>query len=397
MLVLTSKKNHFSGWDADTAPRVLRVTSNALLPPPRAKDHALLARECDDLDGTWQSRYGAILINGESPSGELPNSVALDQSLYALKDGDVIRLSPRDNSVKVLYRRDAAFNALLVTERCNSFCLMCSQPPRDIDDSHLVGEILRTIELADRQTPEICLTGGEPTLLGDDFFRIIKHACNFLPDTALHVLTNGRRFKDPTLAQALGKTAHPDLMLGIPLYSEQPDRHDFVVQSVGAFDETVKGLLNLAQAGIRIELRVVLHSETYKGLPALAEFVARNLPFVHHVALMGLELTGFAKANLNALWVDPYDYRAELERAVRILERGRVAVNIFNHQLCVVPPSIRHNCVRSISDWKNEYLPVCEDCSLKSECGGFFGTGMSLQRYSDHISPITGPEELAAS
>lgn len=397
MLVLTSKKSRFFCWDAEAVPRILRVTTNGLLPPPRAKDHALLACKDDNLDSVSQSGYGAILINDGLPSGEPRNAVILDQALYAVKDGDVIRLSPRDNTVKVLYRRDAAFNALLVTERCNSFCLMCSQPPRDIDDSHLVGEILRTIELMDHGTPEICLTGGEPTLLGDDFFRIVKHARNFLPDTALHVLTNGRRFKDPTLAQALRKAAHPDLMLGVPLYSEQPDRHDFVVQSAGAFDETVKGLLHLAQAGIRIELRIVIHKETYQGLPALAEFVARNLPFVHHVALMGLELTGFAKANMKALWVDPYEYRYELERAVRILERGRVVAKIFNHQLCVVAPSVRNHCVRSISDWKNEYLPVCKTCSLKSECGGFFGTGVSLQQFSSHLEPITQPEEMTAS
>lgn len=374
--------------------RILRVTRNSLLPTPRAKDHALLMDKDVDLAAVSRSGYGAFLMHDGEHAERINNSVFLDNALYALKEGDVIRLDPQDGSVNVLYRRDAAFNALLVTERCNSFCLMCSQPPRNIDDSYLVDDILRTIELADRGTQEICFTGGEPTLLGDNFFRIVRHARNFLPDTALHVLTNGRKFKDPKLSQALRDIGHPDLMLGIPLYSEQPERHDFVVQSAGAFDETVKGLINLASAGIHIELRVVIHKETYKGLPALAEFIARNMPFVHHVALMGLELTGFAKANMKALWIDPYDYRSQLEQAVRILTNGRVLVRIFNHQLCVVPSSVRNYCVRSISDWKNEYLPICESCSVRSECGGFFGTGMSLQKHSDHIAPVKISEPL---
>jgi hypothetical protein len=34
-------------------------------------------------------------------------------------------------------------------------------------------------------------------------------------------------------------------------------------------------------------------------------WLARNLPFVDHVALMGLENTGFALANQDLLWIDP--------------------------------------------------------------------------------------------
>jgi hypothetical protein len=43
---------------------------------------------------------------------------------------------------------------------------------------------------------------------------------------------------------------------------------------------------------------------------------ARNLPFVDHVALMGLENTGFAIANDAMLWMDPLDYGDGLARAV---------------------------------------------------------------------------------
>jgi len=45
--------------------------------------------------------------------------------------------------------------------------------------------------------------------------------------------------------------------------------------------------------------------------------MARNLPFVDHVALMGLEDTGFAIANADLLWVDPTDYRQKLAQPPR--------------------------------------------------------------------------------
>jgi hypothetical protein len=45
---------------------------------------------------------------------------------------------------------------------------------------------------------------------------------------------------------------------------------------------------------------------------------------------------------------------------------------IFNHPLCLVHPDVQDLAVKSISDWKNGYLPECEPCSRKTDCGGFF-------------------------
>ena len=51
-------------------------------------------------------------------------------------------------------------------------------------------------------------------------------------------------------------------------------------------------------AAPRIEIRVVLHKQTAPAPAEIAEFIARNLPFVEQVALMGLEMIGFARANI---------------------------------------------------------------------------------------------------
>ena len=240
----------------------------------------------------------------------------------------------------------------------------------------------------DRNTRELGLTGGEPTLLGDGFLEVVRHARNFLPDTALHVLTNGRRLKDRAFVRKLADLRHPDIMLGIPLYSEQPNIHDFVVQAKGAFDETVKGLLNLAEVRLPVEIRVVVHKQTYKRLPELARYICRNLPFAHHVAFMGLEPTGFAKANFDALWIDPYSYRSELDEAVQILRYHRVPPAVFNHQLCVLEPSTRPFAIKSISDWKCTYIEECDRCTERNNCGGFFETGYGTRTVSEHIRAL---------
>lgn len=310
----------------------------------------------------------------------------LPESMSYLAEGDIVRVSPRVGEVWVVHRRGSPFNALLLTEQCNSDCLMCSQPPKAAADRHLVATYLDAIPLMDLQTPELGITGGEPTLLGDALFDILGACRDHLPQTALHMLTNGRLFQYLRLARRLADLRHPDLMLGIPLYSDLAYRHDFVVQAAGAFDQTVRGLMNLARCGVRIEIRIVLHAQTIDRLPQWAEFLARNLPFVEHVALMGLEMMGYVRMNLEGLWIDPADYQSELRQAVETLDRHGLNVSIYNHPLCLLPPDLWSFARKSISDWKNEYLPVCEPCAVRSECGGFFSS--ATLRTSSHIAPF---------
>jgi His-Xaa-Ser system radical SAM maturase HxsC len=317
--------------------------------------------------------------------GMLP-TVSGAANLDYLADEDVVLLLP-SGGVNVLYRRHSKHNTILTTERCNSYCLMCSQPPRDEDDSHRVGEILRLLELVSPDTGELGLSGGEPTLLGDDLLRIIRKAATLLPRTAVHMLTNGRRFSDPAFARAMGDIGHPDLMLGIPVYSDLDYRHDYVVQKRGAFDETIAGIYNLAEAGVRIEVRVVLHRQTYDRLPELADFLYRNMPFVSQVALMGLEMFGFTHKNLAQLWIDPTEYAPQLEEAVLFLATRGINVAVYNHQLCTIPRSVWPFARKSISDWKNVYLDACGGCSVRDFCGGFFQS--ATKRHSAHIRALS--------
>lgn len=360
-----------------------RITRNTELPQPLRLQSALLVDKCC---AQLPQGFGVILSVDPvvAASDNATHVVHLSPRLGYLVAGDVIKISP-GYRISVLFRKNANANSLLVTERCNSFCVMCSQPPRDIDDSYIVNDLLSAIPLFDRGVREIGITGGEPTLLGDNLFELLQRLRSYLPETAIHILSNGRNFKDLALAERMARLRHHDLMIGIPLYSDIPAIHDFVVQADGAYDETLEGIMNLKRCGVRVEIRIVIHRETYKRLPALARFIARNLLFVDHVAIMGLELMGFAKANLEALWIDPMDYQTELRDAVQWLAANRMRVSIYNHQLCLVDPEIRRYAVKSISDWKNEYMPECTGCELKGDCGGFFSS--AALRYSKHIAP----------
>lgn len=393
MLQLSSSRIKLQNFTGVEEPFSIRISENAMLPGPLRRQQCYIARErAPHGFGLYLALERDERLVGQIPSGS--KLVVVPDDFEYLGDGDVVRVNPSRTAIRTLYRRSSPHNFFLVTEQCNNYCLMCSQPPKVVNDRWLVGEILDTLPLLDPATSEIGFTGGEPTLLGDEFFRILRSCKSWLPNTAVHILSNGRRFADPDFAADYAAVRHPNVMVGIPLYSDLSTIHDYVVQADGAYDNTVRGILNLKRLHQRVEVRVVLHQQTYRRLPHLAEFIARNLLFVDHVALMGLEITGFTRANLADLWIDPFDYQEELRAAVGVLAASGINVSIYNHQLCVLDPQLWRFARRSISDWKNEYMPECDKCALRDQCGGFFSS--SKLRYSDHIKPFTESTALVA-
>lgn len=383
MITLSTKAARFSNLSASQSRTIVRVSTEASRPVPLRRREAFLIGKGPIPEGfRWYVTVGL-------PVGtviHLPSSsiIHLPDEFSYLADGDILRISPSERSARVLFRNAASINSFMLTERCNNYCLMCSQPPRNVQDGWIVDEILEALPLIDPSVPEIMFSGGEPTLLSDRFLELVQAAKSYLPWTALHVLSNGRAFSNAEFANSLGQIAHPDLMIGIPVYSDLPHIHDYVVQADNAFDETIRGILNLKRAGVPVEIRVVLHKQTIPRLSNLAEFITRNLLFVDHVALMGLEMTGFTKANFDDLWIDPADYADELKKAVGILDRAKIKTSIYNSQLCLIDQSIWPFAKRSISDWKQEFMPECESCKKLDQCGGFFASA-SL-RYSQHVT-----------
>jgi His-Xaa-Ser system radical SAM maturase HxsC len=176
------------------------------------------------------------------------------------------------------------------------------------------------------------------------------------------------------------------LVLGVPLYSDDPVLHDYIVQARHAFDQTVLGFHQLARFGQPIEIRVVLHKLSIPRLPFLAEFIYRNFPFVSHVALMGLEPTGYTPRNKEKLWIDPVDYQDELEEAVEFLSVRGMNVSLYNLQLCLLRRSLWSFARKSISDWKNIFFSECHDCGVLDQCGGLFQSAELM--HSPHIKAL---------
>jgi His-Xaa-Ser system radical SAM maturase HxsC len=334
------------------------------------------------------SHFKAILTLSEHLSfvAEHTGYVFNIPTLDHLDEGDIVSIGP-DGNIQTLYRINSFYNTILATERCNSNCLMCSQPPKDKDDIPRLFDIYtQAIPLIPKDCIELTISGGEPTLMGEMFFQLLEQITIELPYTEIHVLTNGRSFAWEHVAERLAKVNNPRLMLGIPVYADHDQVHDYIVQARDAFNQTILGLHNLARYNQRIEIRVVLHRQSIPRLTKLANYIYKNLPFAEHITFMGLEYTGYTPHNIEQLWIDLYDYREELEEAVEFLAGQGMNVSIYNSQLCIMPENLWKFAKKSISDWKNDYLPACQVCEKLNDCGGLFT--WNLKKHSQHIMPI---------
>ncbi|QMR78120.1 His-Xaa-Ser system radical SAM maturase HxsC [Enterobacter sp. RHBSTW-00175] len=331
-----------------------------------------------------------------SAQTEIPIIVVSEKTIFS--QGDVITISERGR-IHRLFRASSRNNALLVTEVCNNLCVMCPQPPKpesEINHGDNEQRILKTLALIDdKHFPEtLCITGGEPTMLNEGLLNIIEAISDRNQQTLIHLLTNGRYLSQESYTARLAQKGHHQLLAGIPLFGHVSEIHDYVVQCEGAFNQTMAGLLNCYRYGIDIELRVVLNKITVKYLSALAEFISRNLFFVKHIALMGMENMGYAKLNREAVFIDPWEYKDMLSDTIEIFQLYGIDVRVFNLPLCIVNEDTQTYCKQSISDFKNSWSPVCNSCVKRDACCGFFSSSTDKFWLSNHISPfVTNPEK----
>jgi His-Xaa-Ser system radical SAM maturase HxsC len=380
---------HTAGRSFGFDDSVLARVSTTPVSPDAQPTTALVLEDSSEIPNEMDNYAALILKQSVEQLSRLKVPIVHSvREIDHLKSGYIVAIESGNGFVRTLYRPDSRHNTIFVTERCNSNCLMCSQPPIDKDDiPALTARNLKLLDLIEDAPEYLCITGGEPTLLERNLFSIVAKLRDRFPKTYVHMLTNGRRFAWPDFTASFAELKHPNFSVGIPLYSDQAEVHDYVVQAKDAFDQTIIGLHQLARHGVEIEIRVVLHALTIPRLELLAEYICRNLTFVHHVSLMGMEHIGYAPRNMNELWIDPIDYQDQLESAVSILGRFGIESRIYNLQLCILRASLWKFSRQSISDWKNTYQPICDECSVRNECGGFFHWETKL--HSRGIRPLT--------
>jgi His-Xaa-Ser system radical SAM maturase HxsC len=328
-------------------------------------DITLLGKNFDS-NNTEKFYLSSVDLNSE-------NSISKVQGLSDMEVGDIISI--KDKKIRSVYRENSSNNFLFATIRCNSNCLMCSQPPLDIDDTIENYTIWNyAIDLIEEAPKHLTITGGEPTLLGKRLVILINKLLNKFPDLLITVLSNGRMLALDSVTDMLEDIFKKrNVIFAIPLYSDIYKQHDHIVQAKDAFHQTCLGIHKISSLGFPVEIRIVLHKLSNPRLLALSKFIHMNFPFVYHITFMGLEIIGYTKANKSQLIEeDSSEANNNLLNSLTFLSKWKYNVSIYNTPLCHLPEPLWIYAKQSISDWKNSFKPECNSCIKKEECSGFF-------------------------
>ena len=339
----------------------------------------------DEFTGT-NKFLSQVLVTDERSKINSECDVIFDKEVASsIDDGDIGFISS-NGSLRISLSHKANHNTILVTERCNNRCLFCSQPPKEENDDWLFIQGAFAIA-AFQSSDTIGITGGEPLLYGDKILNLIDFTSTHTPDTKLHILTNGRGFTDVNFSNEIAdRTNNNDIIFGVPLYSTNPEIHDKLVGSKGAYNETVLGIINAGNLGVPIELRIIPNKINIGCIESIVEYTMRCFSSISQISIMNLEPTGWAKHNWESLYLEPSSYLDVLTRSVSIAENCGVHVSLFNYPLCHISSELRPYAVKSISDWKNYYPNYCSSCSQRDLCTGYFASSIGKYHHP--------PEEL---
>ena len=352
--------------------------------PFYARSRAVLV--CEELTHAAMGYKGCITSGGRG-SWFHPHHIYGVEQPGLLHEGDIVAMDGT-GTIEVLWEEGSSQNCLFLTENCNCRCVMCPQPPAQSDPARFLRQAEEVLELIrGRSISDCCITGGEPTLAGKAFFDILRRSAREHPEALISVLTNGRLFSDRAFVRRLAGIPAENVLFCGSLHSELDAVHDAMTGVRGSCAQTQQGIYNLAGYGFFVEIRTVISQYNCRYLAEFAEHLGNYFPFCAHVAFMGLELHGHAETNRDRVEVSPEAYAPCVKDAVLTLVRRGIPVSLYNIPLCLCPAEVRGYARRSISDWKNIYLPRCRSCALREECCGFFSTSSALPE--TFIKPFT--------
>lgn len=334
--------------------------------------------------------YFLILTNNLNVSKNF-KGIILEEDLKELFfENDIVEISPfKENKIfiKKRFKSNSEDNVLFLTNKCNSNCLFC--PDSDElrkNTTEYTEDNIELIKLLPKNIKHIGITGGEPTILKDDFFRILEECKINLPNTDYTVISNGRMFFYKDFCEKYKKVHPLHIKTAIALHSYNEVDHDKITRVKGSFKQTFLGIKNLLFLKERIELRIVLNKLNYKDLDKIAILIKENFKEVEEVNILSLELLGNAGQNYKEFWIEKDEINLSLEKAIPIFIKNKIKVNLYNFPLCLLKSKFWNITKKSITDYKSKYGENCQECVVFDKCDGFFSSTFNVVK--PNIIPI---------
>ncbi|MFN2166111.1 MAG: radical SAM protein [Anaerolineae bacterium] len=308
---------------------------------------------------------------------------------------------------------------LHLTGACNLACQNCYADKRGQPLSRAVIEDLLD-QLAGRHC-RLDLLGGEP-LLREDLLEIIEYARRRAGIEKIFLYTNGTRI-DAQVARGLKDAGLQSAI--VSLHSHQPQVHDALTQHSGAWEQTVSGIGQLLQAGVRTYSYTVVSARNVDQLDRMAAF-SRELGaqplFFPYIEQQPADPLASERSALKAALARTKPRSRQL---AEVFATGRKLCVAFAHTVNIKVDGTVTPCVfvdlplGNIKDqplfeilrqaWQNprlsELLSIpqeCRSCAAVRTCGGgckasrFTATGDTLSRDPRCLGPCAGPLDREA-
>jgi MoaA/NifB/PqqE/SkfB family radical SAM enzyme len=137
-----------------------------------------------------------------------------------------------------------------LTYRCNHLCTFCYNSPtgaREMTTPEIFEALLKISEIG---VLYLTLTGGEP-LCHRDFYEIAGEARRL--GMALRIYSNAYLMADPEVARKI-VALHP-VEVEVSLHGSRPEIHEALTKIKGSFEKTIRGIRNLREAGVKVQLK----------------------------------------------------------------------------------------------------------------------------------------------
>lgn len=371
-------------FDRNIKRRVIFDDNNSIDPEKEIK----YIKDLNEIDSS--RKYYCFFTDNFHLENKFKGIIFSKEVIDIINEHDIIELFPLKQDeiiVKRIFRSDSEDNVLFLTNKCNSNCRFC--PDSDELRKNLKEYIEENIELIDllpSTLKHMGITGGEPTILKENFFRILKHCKEKLPNIDYTIISNGRMFFYKDFCQEYINNRPINTKVAIAIHNYNENSHDYITQVKGSFRQTFLGIKNLLSLNERIELRIVLNKTNYDNLDKIANLIVTNFKGIEEVNILSLELLGNAGKNYKDFWIEKDKINNSLERALPIFMKNKIKVNLYNFPLCLLKNEFWEITKKSITDYKSKYGIECENCKVFSKCDGFFFSTFNV--IQPNIKPI---------
>lgn len=294
--------------------------------------------------------------------------------------------------------RGSKILSIHLTDLCNERCIFCVVGTPERKQEGVLLSKIKTIILQNMDSgwEAVNLHGGEPTVHPAfvDILKLIRD-CGY-PEVQLQ--TNGRRLSDPGFVRTL-RDLNVNLFI-VSMHGMDARVHESLTRARGGFNQTVKGIKNVKEAGGRLRTNTVVTKQNMSTLPAMMDWLA-DLG-VDHINISNLHPVETAYLHFDLVAPTVEETGTWVPLAVQRAVARDVPITLEGFPMCTVPGCEAYHVGRrdgkigmEVRDlWINDYDlfmdqvcrtkgEECTTCKLNPACGGVYKEYIEKRGWSE--------------